>query len=298
MGSVGLAPNYPTLRGIVLLAGLGSAAFHPIASIAVAEASGARRGFGMSLFATGGNLGFALGPLLAAWLVGWGGLPGTLGMVLPGCLMAAAHAWPAADRATRTGHSTPDGASGRPVPWRRLAILCTLITLRSWGYAGLIVFIPLWLHAKGGAVDEAGRALFVFLFAGAVGGLAGGILSDRVGRQPVVAGSLVAFPGLMAMAILVPGPLRWIVLAGAGMMLMASFSVTVVFTQELLPRHLGLASGLALGLAFGTGGLGVAVSGFLADLIGLTPSLWLLVLLPGLAGVLAFGLKPPSDRSG
>ena len=79
-------------------------------------------------------------------------------------------------------------------------------------------------------------------------------------------------------------------------MLMASFSVTVVYTQELLPQHLGLASGLSLGLAFGAGGLGVALSGFLADLIGLAMSIWVLVLIPGLAGVLAFCLSPPRDR--
>jgi FSR family fosmidomycin resistance protein-like MFS transporter len=296
MGCVGLVPNYPMLLGTVMLAGLGSAAFHPIASIAVAEASGARRGFGMSLFAMGGNLGFALGPLMAAWLVRWGGLPGTLVMCAPGCLMAAAYTWRGARVTTGSQRGIVAETADRPVPWRRLAILCALIALRSWGYAGLIVFIPLWLHAQGGSMEEAGRSLFVFLFAGAMGGLVGGILSDRVGRQPIVAYSLIAYPGLMALAILLPGPLRWIALGGSGMTLMASFSVTVVFTQELLPRHLGLASGLALGLAFGAGGLGVAMSGFLADRIGLTLSLWLLLILPGLAGILAFYLTPPSKR--
>ena len=296
MGCVGLASNYGMLLGIVLLAGLGSAAFHPIASIAVAQASGIRRGFGMSLFSTGGNVGFAVGPVLAAWLLRWGDLPAMLVLIVPGCLMAAAYAVsrPAIAGGIRGGE--PAGVSSHPVPWRRLSLLCALITFRSWGYAGLIVFIPLWLHAQGGSAEEAGQALFVFLFAGAVGGLVGGILSDRVGRQPVVALSLVVFPGLMALALLAQGPLRWGALAGAGMLLMASFSVTVVYAQELLPRHLGLASGLALGLAFGTGGLGVALSGFLADLIGLTRSIWILVFLPGLAGLLAFYLATPSDR--
>jgi FSR family fosmidomycin resistance protein-like MFS transporter len=297
MGCVGLAPSYAGLLGVVLLAGLGSAAFHPIASIVVAQASGNRRGLGMSLFATGGNLGFAIGPVLAAWLLRWGGLPATLVLIVPGCLMAAAFAVSRPAVAGGLASGEPAGVSRYSVPWRQLSVLCALITFRSWGYAGLIVFIPLWLHAQGGSTDEAGRALFVFLFAGAVGGLIGGILSDRVGRQPVVALSLIVFPGLMAMALLIPGPLRWGALAGAGMVLMASFSVTVVYAQELLPRHPGLASGLALGLAFGTGGLGVALSGFLADLIGLTRSIWGLVFLPGVAGLLAFCLAAPTDHS-
>jgi len=72
--------------------------------------------------------------------------------------------------------------------------------------------------------------------------------------------------------------------------------VTVVFAQELLPRHIAIASGLTLGLAFGAGGLGVGVSGFLADLLGLRASVWSLVLLPGLAGILALRLRPPKRR--
>jgi FSR family fosmidomycin resistance protein-like MFS transporter len=297
MATVGLMPNYPMLLGAVLLTGLGTAAFHPIASMAVAHASAGQRGLGMSFFSAGGNLGFAVGPVLAAWMLkGWG-LPGTIWLVVPGVLMAVvAYAWRgqvtvAADARGNSQHQ--DTAS---MPWGRLSILCVLIGLRSWGYSGLIVFIPLLLHAQGVSLEVAGRALFIFLFFGALGGMAGGMLSDRVGRQPVVAFSLVVFPVLMTCALLVSGPLRWLFLASAGIMLMASFSVTVVYMQELLPQHLGLASGLSLGLAFGAGGVGVALSGFLADLIGLPMSIWVLVLLPGLAGVLGFCLSSPRDR--
>jgi FSR family fosmidomycin resistance protein-like MFS transporter len=141
------------------------------------------------------------------------------------------------------------------------------------------------------ALALTGRALFVFLFFGALGGMLGGHLSDRVGRQQVIVASLLGFPSLMAAALLLQGPARWVFLAAAGMALMASFSVTVVFAQELLPRHLGLASGLTLGLAFGTGGLGVGVSGLMADLYGLHASVWMLVFLPGLGGLLALTFK-------
>lgn len=108
-----------------------------------------------------------------------------------------------------------------------------------------------------------------------------------------MAASLLAFPPCMALALAVTGPLQWISLALAGMMLLASFSVTVVFAQELLPQRVGLASGLTLGLAFGAGGLGVAMSGVVADLLGLHTSVWTLVFLPGLGGLLALGLRSP-----
>ncbi len=162
MGCVGLTPTYPMLLALVLLAGLGSAAFHPLASIAVAQASDAHRGFGMSLFSMGGNVGFALGPVLAAWLLHRGGPPAMMALAVPACLMAAVCAWQREDTHRVSGSQVHANPSHRAIPWRRLAVLCALITLRSWGYSGLIVFIPLLLHAQGvsmattGIVAEAG----------------------------------------------------------------------------------------------------------------------------------------------
>jgi len=100
------------------------------------------------------------------------------------------------------------------------------------------------------------------------------------------------FPLAMAFALTVRGPLEWLFLAAAGILLLASFSVTVVYAQDLLPHHLGLASGLTLGLAFGAGGVGVGLSGVLADVFGLRASVWILLVLPGIAGVLGLTLAP------
>lgn len=294
MGMLGLVPSYSVLVVVLALTGVGTAAFHPVASMAAAHASGAQRGLGMSFFAAGGNLGFALGPILATWLLAGFNLQGTAWLVVPGCLMAAAIHWyrreievPSAEG----GQSHVQGTS--PIPWAKLSTLCLLITLRSWGYSGLIIFIPLFLLDQGVAFALTGRALFVFLLFGASGGLLGGHLSDRVGRQQVIAVSLLAFPFLMVPALALAGPSRWLFLALAGMNLLASFSVTVVLAQELLPQRLGLASGLTLGLAFGAGGMGVAISGVMADLFGLRASMWILVMLPGLGGLLALRLRSP-----
>jgi FSR family fosmidomycin resistance protein-like MFS transporter len=298
IGAIGLVPSYPMLLLVIVLTGLGTAAFHPIGSIAVALASGNKRGLGMSFFSAGGNLGFAIGPVMAAWLMTWFGLPGTTLVIAPGLLMAAAmYAYRDSFAATGKTSGGRGFQASSPIPWGRLARLCALITLRSWGYSGLIAFIPLLLHEQGVSLQLAGRALFTFLFFGALGGMLGGYLSDRVGRQQVITTSLVTFPFLMAVALLASGPLQWLFLGIAGIMLLASFSVTVVFAQDLLPQHLGLASGLTLGLAFGAGGVGVGLSGFLADLIGLRMSVWLLVFLPGIAGLIAFTLSPQHDRS-
>jgi FSR family fosmidomycin resistance protein-like MFS transporter len=277
----------------VVLTGIGTAAFHPVASIAVARASGAQRGLGMSFFSAGGNLGFAIGPAVGAWLMTRFGMSGTALLLVPAVLTAVlVHGLRGhfeAGQAQKLPGAQPAGA----IPWAKLATLCLLITLRSWGYSGLIVFIPLLLHSRGAGLEIAGRSLFVFLFFGALGGMLGGHLSDRFGRHTVIAASLLVFPLLMAAYLLSSGAWQWASLALAGLCLMASFSVTVVLGQELLPRHLGLASGLTLGLAFGTGGVGVALSGLVADHIGLSASMWVLVVLPGLAGILALFVTPP-----
>lgn len=297
MGMLGLVPSYWVLVLVLALTGVGTAAFHPVASMAAAHASGIQRGLGMSFFAAGGNLGFALGPILATWLLAGFSLKGTTFLMVPGCLMAAAIHWYRREIEVPLRESGQPRAQGTsPIPWAKLSALCVLITLRSWGYSGLIIFLPLFLLDQELAFTLTGRALFIFLFFGALGGLLGGHLSDRVGRQQVIAISLLAFPFLMAPALALVGSPRWLFLALAGMSLLASFSVTVVFAQELLPQHLGLASGLTLGLAFGTGGLGVAMSGLLADLLGLRTSVWILVLLPGLAGLLALRLRSPRPR--
>jgi FSR family fosmidomycin resistance protein-like MFS transporter len=290
---LGVVPNYPGLLVVIFLTGVGTAAFHPIASMGVAQAAGTQRGLGMSLFSVGGNLGFAVGPVAAAWLMVHFGLPGTLAIVFP-CLMMAAvlHASRGNLTVQSAPRARPTALPSEPIPWRRLSSLCALITLRSWGYSGLITFIPLLLREQGASLASAGRALFVFLFCGALGGLAGGYLSDRVGRHRVIASSLMIFPFLMGISLGTSGPVAWFFLALAGTALLASFSVTVVYAQDLLPHRLGLASGLTLGLAFGAGGVGVGLSGLLADALGLRASVWLLLVLPGIAGLLGLTLSP------
>jgi FSR family fosmidomycin resistance protein-like MFS transporter len=296
MGTVGLVQNYWTLLLVVTLTGVGTAAFHPIASKAAAHASRAQRGLGMSLFSAGGNLGFATGPILMTWLLLWFNLRGTVLLAGLGFLTAGLiHCYRREIEVPFLGPRQRRAQAEAPIPWAKLSGLCVLITLRSWGSSGIVVFMPLLFMQQGVALSATGRALFVFLFFGALGGMLGGYLSDRVGRQQVIATSLLLYPPLMAAALALHGPMRWLLLGMAGSALLASNSVTVVLAQELLPHHVGIASGLTLGLGFGAGGLGVGVSGLMADLLGLQASVWSLLLLPGLGGLLALRLKSPSS---
>jgi FSR family fosmidomycin resistance protein-like MFS transporter len=165
--------------------------------------------------------------------------------------------------------------------WNAFARLGGVVALRSCVYFGLQAFIPLWfIHHLGTGEGMGNAALTAMLVAGAVGTYSGGRVVDRVGRRRLVVGStLVTIPVLIAL-VLAPTPLTaGLLTALAGFLIILTFSITVVMSQEYLPHRLGLASGVSLGLAIGVGGIAAAALGVVADAHGLRTVMWLIVAL-------------------
>ncbi len=279
MGTTGVAPSYPALLLAVGLAGLGTAAYHPKASVGVAAASGIRKGAAMSFFSAGGNLGFAIGPVLGAFLLARFSAPGTLGLLLPGAILTAALVAVRPPRPAVHRTRGEPGAGGR-VPVLGIALLCLAVSLRSWTYQGTITFLPFLLASGRQPAVAPSIALFLYLFSGALGGLLGGNLSDRWGRRRILVGTLLLYAPLMLAFQATDGGLALLLLALSGAALLGSFSVAIVYAQELLPARVGLASGLTLGFAFGAGGIGAGVTGALIDAVGLEWGMASLSLLP------------------
>lgn len=296
MGLLGWAPNYLVLLIVVGLAGLGTAAFHPRAMMTVSLLSGTRRGLGTAIFSTGGNLGFAIGPMLGSYLVLGLGLRATAGLILPGLIIAFTilfYRGNIMERDVAKSSPSPLDQGERLIPWLPLVLLCFIVALRAWVYMTTTTYLPLFLEGEGLELGNASLLLTVFLAGGAVAGLYGGHLSDRFGRRSVIIVSMLLYPVFASLVMISKGPWLWLLTAVSGASLLASFSVTVVLAQELLPRNLGLASGLILGLGFGTGGLGVAISGWIADQVGLHQTFWIIALVPLLAALLAAFIKAP-----
>ena len=293
----GPAPSYGLTALAVVVSGIGVAAFHPEGAKFAGLASRERKGRGMSLFSVGGNAGFALGPLLTTPLVLVFGLSGTLALaVLP---LAAALLIALELGRLRRLEASRDGAAaaGGRDDWGAFGRLGGMIALRSGVYFGLQAFIPAYFIAELGTGKAAGNAaLTLMLAAGAVGTLVGGGLVDRWGARAVLVGTQVLLLPLLVVLPFAGAAGATMLLALVGFVTIASFSITIVLGQAYLPSHLGLASGITLGLAIGLGGVAATALGFVADAAGLESVLWTIAVLPVPALLLSLSLPTVPAR--
>lgn len=292
LGLVGLEHTYLLMFVTVMLAGLGTAAFHPQASAMVASLGGERRAFRQALFIAFGNVGWALTPLLIVPLVQMFGLSSTPVIVIPG-IASASLLW-LIGRNVRVSPRVREEPRGRFFPEGsapELVRIVTVVAARSLVYFSLIAFLPLYLEGKGISVGNSSRLLFLMLFSGALGGLAGGFISDRWSRKGVISVSLILSTCLFLLFLHSTGVLSMVFLGLAGAALLSSFSVTVVLAHNVLRHGAATASGLMLGFGTGIGGLGVGILGQVVEHYGASGVIHCLVILPLFAGLFALTLR-------
>jgi FSR family fosmidomycin resistance protein-like MFS transporter len=288
------APRYWLVVVFVLVSGVGVAAFHPEASKFAGYVSGRRRASGMAWFSIGGNLGFALDPVVTTVLVHQYGLRGGLLLAAP-CLAVAALALALTPylREFVPEQGAVHAHAGADQP-RAMGLLLGVIALRSVAWFGLITFVPLWEVHLGHSKSHGNHLLALMLFAGGIGTLLMGPLADRVGRRPVLLGSVVLTSPLIYVFLAVGGVPGTVALAFVGASVVGTFGITMVMSQEYLPRHIGMASGLSIGMSVGLGGIGAVALGRLADATSLRTALYAAAAAPLFAIVLAAML--PSSR--
>ncbi|NEW04414.1 MFS transporter [Paenibacillus sp. SYP-B3998] len=297
------APTYWVVLLSVCFVGLGSAAFHPEGSRVSHMAAGGRKGLAQSIFQVGGNAGQSLAPIMTKWIFIPLGLFGSIWFTGVAAVAIAVQLYIARWYKVVL-QTTPVKAKAtiqRAVsPQRRkqvmfaICMLIFLVFVRSWYGAAMSGYFAFFLQDKYGlTIDRAQDFIFLFLAAGAIGTFFGGPLADRFGRRNVIFFSMF---GSAPFALLLPHvnfTWAYILLVVIGVILLSSFSVTVVYAQMLFPGKVGTVSGLITGLAFGMGGIGSVVLGNLCDVIGTTRVMELCAFLP-LLGLLTFLL--PSDR--
>jgi MFS transporter, FSR family, fosmidomycin resistance protein len=285
---------------LLLLAGvggLGTAAFHPQAAAMVDALSPRNKGRSMAIFSMGGNIGFAIGPLLAA-RVALAGLHWSIVLIAPGIAIAILLAL-FAPAPVRRETPLEMGALLHTIrsQWIALSVIVWIIALRSAVQIALIIFLPLFYHARGFAPEIGSYLAFVLSLAGAIGGLVGGHVSDLYGRRLITVATLALAAPAIVLTLLASGIAVWPLIAVAGALLLASNSVMVVAAQGLLPENTGLASGLTLGLGFGLSGLVTSLLSALSDYTSVTTAIFAIPLLALLAAALSLML-PKDERFG
>ena len=270
--SLSQASSFPAVIVSAMLIGMGSSVFHPESSRVARMAAGGQPGLAQSIFQIGGNLGSAIGPLLAALIIvprgqgsaAWFSLFALLGVAV----LIYVGRWSGqhvANFSKRMKAQAGHGLTARQVAWS-LAILGLLMFSKFFYMTSLSSYYTFYLMDKFGLpLATAQIYLFVFLFAVAAGTLAGGPVGDRIGRKWVI---WISILGVAPFTLMLPhANLLWtgVLSVVIGLILASAFSAILVFAQELVPGKVGAISGLFFGFAFGLGGIGAALLGQLAD---------------------------------
>ena len=295
------AGSYPVLLVGAALVGTGSSVLHPESSRVARMASGGRHGLAQALFQVGGNVGSAIGPLLAAFVVlrygqssvGWFAIAALLAMLL---LIHVGHWYKNHGLERQRAHAPRADARRLPAARVRLAlaVLIALILSKFFYTASMGSYYTFYLIDRFEvSVQSAQILLFVFLGSVACGTVAGGWIGDRIGRKVVI---WVSILGVLPFTLLLPHVnLFWtgVLTVPIGFILASAFPAIVVYGQELLPARVGTVAGTFFGLAFGLGAIGAALLGALADVTGIQHVFFLCSFLPAL-GLLAALLPEPS----
>jgi FSR family fosmidomycin resistance protein-like MFS transporter len=288
---IGLAGSVPVLALVLVAGGLGCAMFHPPGAALTHRLGGDRPGLAMSVYITGGSLGFALGPLLFAPFAGRYGIEWSPLLALPGLIVAAiaASQVPPFEPAAQTG----DAGFRALKPYAKpLACLYFIVVLRTLTSLAFATFVPVMLTRRGIGIGAAGAQVAFYLFASGLGGFLGGPAADRWGARRVIVLSLLASTPFLAVAPLLNGWAFAATLAVGGFFLQSTLPVNVTFGQSLAPVSAATVSSLMMGFAWGSGGLSVPLVGLAADRFGIEPTLIALSAGPIAAALCAWPLPP------
>ena len=292
---VGLATSREMLALILVVGGLGGAAFHPPGATLAHRLGGSQPGFSMSVYISGGTLGFSLGPLMFAPFAERFGLHWTPVLAIPGLLVIAIFLL----RVPRfeLPVATTRGLSALRPYAKPLTLLYLIVVLRTTTSIAIATFLPVMLTRRGMSVGAAGAIAAAYLFASGIGGFFGGPAADRFGPRRVIAWSLVLSTPFLFVAPMLEGLPFVLALMVGGFFLQSTLPVNVIFGQAIAPVSAATVSSLMMGFAWGTGGLTVPLTGLVADRIGIEATLLGLSVVPLVAAALALPL-PSKVRLG
>ncbi|SEM89834.1 MFS transporter [Lihuaxuella thermophila] len=303
MFCLAFAPSYMFVLLAVVLVGIGSAIFHPESSRVSYLAAGNRRGLAQSIFQVGGNTGQALAPLMtylifiplgqrgALWFTLVAGTALVIQLFIARWYQGYLRAHP---RPANQEQAAAQTSGIKKALLFAMILLIFLIFVRSWYHAGISTYYQFYLMERYHiSLEHAQIYIFLFLLAGAAGTFFGGPLADRFGMKRIIYFSMLGSAPLALLLPYVNASWAYVILLMNGFIVLSSFSVTVVYAQQLFPGKIGMVSGLTVGFAFGMGAVGSVGLGKMIDMAGLSSVMHWIGFLP-LLGVLTYFL--PDDQ--
>jgi FSR family fosmidomycin resistance protein-like MFS transporter len=298
--SLAYASSYILILVSVTLVGIGSSIFHPDATRSARYASGGRHGLAQGIFQVGGQIGGALGPLAAAFIIvpqGQASLAWFASMAIVGMALLA---WTAGQQALirarfmaashDAAHQASHGTQSRRLIGFTLFILTLLMFSKLSYIESFRSFYTFYLIDRFGvSIATSQMMLFVVFLSSAAGVLLGGIVGDRIGRYRVI---WISILGPLPLTLALPyADLFWtgILTVFINLVMASAFASIMIYAMDLVPKRIGLIGGLFYGLNFALGGIAAAFLGGLTDTIGIESVYRLCSFLPA-AGLLAWFL--------
>jgi len=300
---LGLAPSYAWILFFASLSGIGQASYHPEGFKAASLLSGERKATVISFFHFGGNLGFALGPILTTTFFTFMGLKGSLLFLIPGIIMIviflSTSQWRVPQAPSFSRPKTGTGPSSGGGAFLPMGLLILTVVFRAATRLGLLTFVPFYfIQVQQSDPMVVGKYLSIFLLAGTVGVVGGGPLADRFGYKRTTLMSFAVSSLLLFLFYVTSGTLSLVLFSLAGMFIIMSNAVTMAIGQSLMPNNLGMASGLLLGFSMGVGGISTTILGWVADHWGIPAALQATFILPILAFLTFLPLPYPPKPMG
>jgi MFS transporter, FSR family, fosmidomycin resistance protein len=274
MSCLGIASNYLSLVILLFITGMSIAAFHAPSPTMIAQASGNQIGRGMSLYMAAGELGRTVGPLLASW----GLLTFTLGRMFP----IAIPGWFASLAIFIRFRGIPVHIEKQtgfrevlPTARRLFLPIIGIIFFRSFLITGLGVYLPTLLEGEGASIWKADSTLAIYQFAGVVGAILSGTVSDRLGRKPVLFTVSFLAPIMLLGFLVTKGWLTLPILILAGLFGLSSQPIMLAIVQDQLPTHRSIGNGFFMAINFICLSAAAIGIGMLGDRVGLRQAfLW------------------------
>jgi len=281
---VSFAKSFAILLLLIALSGLAVSIFHPMATGIVSKAAIPQKmGMSLSLFIGGGNIGFAFAPIVLVYFLQLYSLKMLPVLIIPAILLSLLYYKADLQKISTVSSSYANKAG---LNWKQLFCnkklmrLNAAMAIRTWSHGAMTTFLPTLLILNGYDKALAGWLLTVFLVGAAVGGLVGGYINDRIGYKKIIWISmfLAIFPAIYFLSSGKVNLITITMLALCGFFLQAPHPSSLVWCQKFLPNNQNLASGMMLGLSFGIGGIGAAVTAVVAESIGLQQAMMMTVL--------------------